>query len=127
NGVASGWSLEATAGVFFHPLVWLMGIPWAEAGLVGELMGLKTILNEFVAYLALSQHMGDAALSQRSFIIATYALCGFANFASIGIQIGGIGPLAPKRQGDLARLGLKAMLGGTLAAFMTACIAGILL
>ncbi|MEE3259686.1 MAG: nucleoside transporter C-terminal domain-containing protein [Candidatus Latescibacterota bacterium] len=128
NGVASGWSLEATAGVFFHPLVWLMGIPWAEAGLVGELMGLKTILNEFVAYLALSQHMGDAAaLSQRSFIIATYALCGFANFGSVAIMIGGIGGIAPERRGDLARLGLRSLVGGTLATMLTGCVIGLYL
>ena len=86
-----------------------MGIPWAEARLVGELMGLKTILNEFVAYLALAQQMeGNAALSTRSFIIATYALCGFANFGSVAIMIGGIGGIAPERRGDLARLGCAA-------------------
>jgi CNT family concentrative nucleoside transporter len=128
NGTATGWSLQATAGVFFHPLVWLMGIPWAEAGLVGELMGLKTILNEFVAYLALSQHMGDAAaLSQRSFIITTYALCGFANFGSVAIMIGGIGGIAPERRGDLARLGLRSLVGGTLATMLTGCMIGLYL
>jgi len=128
NGTATGWSLQATAGVFFHPLVWLMGIPWAEAGLVGELMGLKTILNEFVAYLALSQHMGDAAaLSQRSFIITTYALCGFANFGSVAIMIGGIGGIAPERRGDLARLGPRSLVGGTLATMLTGCMIGLYL
>ena len=100
-----------------------MGVDTVDCGKVGQLLGIKMVANEAVAYIK----MQDLALSERSRVIATYALCGFANFASIGIQIGGIGPLAPKRQGDLARLGFKAMLGGTLAAFMTACIAGILI
>ena len=103
-----------------------MGIPWAEAGLVGELMGLKTILNEFVAYLALPQHAGEAsALSPRSFIIATYALCGFANFGSVAIMIGGIGGIAPERRGDLARLGLRSLIAGTIATMLTGCIIGL--
>ena len=124
----SGWSLEAFAGVLFHPFAWLMGIPWAEAGLVGELMGLKTILNEFAAYLALSQHVGEAsALSQRSFVIAAYALCGFANFGSVAIMIGGIGGIAPERRGDLARLGLRSLIGGTLATMLTGAVIGIYL
>ncbi|MDP6699946.1 MAG: nucleoside transporter C-terminal domain-containing protein [Candidatus Latescibacteria bacterium] len=128
NDAPRGWSLQAFAGVLFHPFVWLMGIPWAEAGLVGELMGLKTILNEFVAYLALSQHVGDAsALSQRSFVIATYALCGFANFGSVAIMIGGIGGIAPERRGDLARLGLRSLIGGTLATMLTGAVIGIYL
>ena len=124
----SGWSLQTIAGVLFHPLTWLMGIPWAEARLVGELMGLKTILNEFVAYLALAQQMeGNAALSTRSFIIATYALCGFANFGSVAIMIGGIGGIAPERRGDLARLGLRSLVGGTLATMATGCVIGLYL
>ncbi len=124
NGAASGtWSMEAATGVLFHPLVWLMGIPWAEARIVGQLMGLKTILNEIVAYLALSQHAGEAsALSPRSFIIATYALCGFANFGSVAIMIGGI---APERRGDLARLGLRSLIAGTIATMLTGCIIGL--
>jgi len=108
----------------------LMGVETADCSRVGELLGIKMAANEAVAYFKMYEWEGTEGLTQlseRSKVIATYALCGFANFASIGIQIGGIGPLAPKRQGDLARLGLKAMLGGTLAAFMTACIAGILL
>ena len=128
NGTPSGWSLQTIAGILFHPLTWLMGIPWAEARLVGELMGLKTILNEFVAYLALAQHMeGNAALSTRSFIIATYALCGFANFGSVAIMIGGIGGIAPERRGDLARLGLRSLVGGTLATMATGCVIGLYL
>ena len=129
NGAASGtWSMEAATGVLFHPLVWLMGIPWAEARIVGQLMGLKTILNEFVAYLALSQHAGEAsALSSRSFVIATYALCGFANFGSVAIMIGGIGGIAPERRGDLARLGLRSLIAGTIATMLTGCVIGLYL
>ena len=128
NSTPSGWSLQAIAGVLFRPLTWLMGIPWAEARLVGELMGLKTILNEFVAYLTLVQQMeGNAALSSRSFIIATYALCGFANFGSVAIMIGGIGGIAPERRGDLARLGLRSLVGGTLATLSTGCVIGLYL
>ncbi len=129
NGAASAtWSMEAATGVLFHPLVWLMGIPWAEARIVGQLMGLKTILNEFVAYLALSQHAGEAsALSSRSFIIATYALCGFANFGSVAIMIGGIGGIAPERRGDLARLGLRSLIAGTIATMLTGCVIGLYL
>ena len=126
NGATSGdWSMEAAAGVLFHPLVWLMGIPWGEARIIGQLMGLKTILNEFVAYIALAQQVGE--LSPRSFIIATYALCGFANFGSVAIMIGGIGSIAPERRGDLARLGLRSLIGGTLATMLTGCIIGLYL
>jgi CNT family concentrative nucleoside transporter len=129
NGTKSGsWSLQAGVGILFHPLVWLMGIPWAEAKIVGQLMGLKTILNEFVAYLTLSKYASaDSALSTRSFIIATYALCGFANFGSVAIMIGGIGGIAPERRGDLARLGLRSLVGGTLATMLTGCVIGLYL
>jgi CNT family concentrative nucleoside transporter len=128
--VNQDWSLEVIFGYLFWPFAWLMGVEAADCARVGELLGIKMAANEAVAYFKMYEWEGTEGLTQlsaRSKVIATYALCGFANFASIGIQIGGIGPLAPKRQGDLARLGLKAMLGGTLAAFMTACIAGILL
>ena len=131
------WSLEAGLGYIFAPLAWLMGIETADCLRAGQLLGLKMVATELVAYQRLSEWIGaaggaDAAadvvrLSDRTVLILTYALCGFANFGSIGIQLGGIGPLAPSRKGDLARLGLRAMLGGTLAAFMTACVAGILL
>jgi CNT family concentrative nucleoside transporter len=128
NAGSSGWSLQAAAGGVFRPFVWLMGISWAEARTVGELMGLKTILNEFVAYLDLARLMnGPEPLNQRAFVIATYALCGFANFGSVAIMIGGIGGIAPDRRGDLARLGLRSLVGGTLATMLTGCMIGLYL
>lgn len=127
NGSQAGaWSLQAAAGLLFRPLVWFMGISWSESQVVGELMGLKTILNEFVAYTELAARMQTGnALSERAFIIATYALCGFANFGSVAIMIGGIGGIAPERRGDLARLGLRSLISGALAAMLTGCIIGI--
>ena len=120
-------SLDSILGWLLAPLAWLMGVPWADAPAVGSLIGIKTAVNEFVAYLQLSSMLsGDTALQPRSVVIATYALCGFANFSSIAIQIGGIGGIAPSRRSDLARIGLRAMVAGSLAAFMTATIAGIL-
>lgn len=120
-------SLEAVLGWLFAPLAWIMGVPWSDAATVGSLMGVKTVLNEFVSYLQLSTLLsGDANLSPRSVVIATYALAGFANFSSIAIQIGGIGGIAPSRRSDLARIGLRAMVAGSLAGFMTATIAGML-
>ena len=121
-------SLDWLLGRLLSPLAWAMGVPWQDATTVGALIGAKTVLNEFVAYLQLSNLLATGAdLSPRSVIIATYALCGFANFSSIAIQIGGIGGLAPNRRSDLARIGLRAMIAGTLASFMTANIAGILI
>jgi len=120
-------SLEWLLGWLFRPLAWLMGVPWDEAGRVGSLLGIKTVVNEFVGYLQLEQMQEAGLLSERSQIIATYALCGFSNFSSIAIQIGGIGGIAPKRKADLARLGLRAMVAGSLACFQTATIAGLLL
>ena len=120
------WSLSAIFGVLFAPFAWLMGVEPDEAGTVGELLGYKTVLNEFIAYEKLATMKEAKELSSRSEIIATYALCGFANFLSVGIQIGGLSMLAPERKPELARLGLKAMIAGTLAAFMTACVAGVL-
>ena len=126
NGQAVGWSLQAAAGQIFRLPAWLMGIPWSESAQVGQLLGLKTVLNEFVAYFELSGRMsGEAPLSERSFLIASYALCGFANFGSVAIMIGGIGGIAPERRGDLARLGLRSLLGGTIATMLTGCIVGI--
>jgi CNT family concentrative nucleoside transporter len=120
-------SLEALLGWILAPLAWVMGVPWSDAPRVGTLLGLKTVVNEFVAYLELGSMLAAGVdLEPRSVVIATYALCGFANFSSIAIQIGGIGGIAPARRSDLARLGLRAMIAGTLAAFMTATIAGIL-
>jgi CNT family concentrative nucleoside transporter len=120
-------NLETLFGWVLAPLAWLMGVPWQDAGEVGSLLGVKTVVNEFVAYLQLADNLGGASpMSPRSVVIATYALCGFANFSSIAIQIGGIGSIAPNRRGDLAKLGLRAMIAGTLASFMTATIAGML-
>jgi len=127
---ADTWSLSNILATAFAPLAWLLGIPWQDCGHAGELLGTKMFANEFVAYEQLSQWMKSSSpvqLQDRSETILTYALCGFSNFASIGIQIGGLGGLAPERQSDLARLGLRAMLGGTLATLMTATIAGMLL
>jgi CNT family concentrative nucleoside transporter len=124
------WTLEGLLGWIFQPLAWLLGIPWSECQNAGELLGLKMATNEFVAYLRLSEWSKPddlVELSERSQKIMTFALCGFANFSSIGIQLGGIGGIAPERRADLARLGLRAMLGGTLVAFINACVANIML
>lgn len=120
-------SLELILALLLAPVAWLMGVPWADCNAVGTLLGKKTILNEFIAYLDLQTLIEADAISERSIVIATYALCGFANIGSIGIQIGGIGGIAPNRRADLARIGVRAMVAGTLACFMTACIAGMLL
>ncbi len=125
-GVFPG-SLKTLFGTILRPLAWLMGVPWADAAQVGNLLGIKLSLNEFVAYGTLGTYIQQGALSERSVTIATYALCGFANFSSIGIQIGGISAVAPSRKADLARLGLRAMFGGALASWLTATIAGMLL
>jgi CNT family concentrative nucleoside transporter len=118
-------TLERVFGWVLAPLAWLVGVPWQDAGTVGSLIGVKVVVNEFVAYLQLAGL--TETLSPRSGIIASYALLGFANFSSIAIQIGGIGGIAPERRSDLARLGLKAMIGGNLAAFMSAALAGMLI
>ncbi|MGB3760094.1 MAG: NupC/NupG family nucleoside CNT transporter [Rivularia sp. (in: cyanobacteria)] len=120
-------SLEWIFSYLLAPVAWLMGVPWADCGQVGILLGKKTILNEFIAYQDLQKMVADSAISERARIIATYALCGFSNIGSIGIQIGGIGAIAPNRQADLAQMGIRAMVGGAIACFMTACIAGMLL
>ena len=123
-----GWlpeSLEKIFGVVFAPVAWVMGVPWKDASAIGDLLGTRLVLNEFVAFLKLGTI--KSTLDPRSFTIATYALCGFANFSSIAIQIGGIGALAPNRRSDLARLGLRAVAAGSMANFMSACIAGMLL
>jgi CNT family concentrative nucleoside transporter len=121
-------TIQKILGYVGAPLAWLMGTPWQDAQAVGTLIGEKTALNEFVAYLHLAEMLQSGQeLSARAIVIATYALCGFANFSSIAIQIGGIGGLAPERRGDLSRLGFRAMIAGTLASFMTACVVGILL
>jgi CNT family concentrative nucleoside transporter len=125
---ANGLSLQAILGWLLSPVAWLMGVAWVDAAEVGALLGMRTALNEFFAYLQLAATLGQGSdLQPRSIIIATYALSGFANFSSIAIQIGGIGGIAPSRKDDLARIGLRAMIGGTIAAFMTATVAGMLL
>jgi concentrative nucleoside transporter, CNT family len=118
-------SMEQIFGWVFAPVAWAMGVPWRDAPAIGRLLGTRMALNEFIAYSMLGPMKGS--IDPKSFTIATFALCGFANFSSIGIQIGGIGALAPTRRHDLARLGLRAMFAGTLANFMTATIAGFLL
>ena len=118
-------SLQLILGWVFAPIAWALGVPWHDAATIGNLLGTRMVLNEFVAYSQLGPLKG--MLDPKSFTIATFALCGFANFSSIGIQIGGIGALAPERRHDLARLGLRAMLAGTFANFLTATIAGMLL
>jgi CNT family concentrative nucleoside transporter len=123
-----GLTLQRMMGWVLAPLAWLTGVSWAEAPILGSLLGIKTILNEFIAYSEMRELLlaNRDALSPRSALIATYALCGFANLASVGIQIGGISTLAPSRRGDLSRLGLLAMAGGALATLMGACVVGIL-
>ncbi|MDQ6799412.1 MAG: NupC/NupG family nucleoside CNT transporter [Acidobacteriota bacterium] len=120
-------SMDLVLGMIFRPIAWAMGVSWKDSLTVGNLLGTRMVLNEFVAFARLGSPGVGSSLSPRSFIITTYALCGFANFSSIAIQIGGIGSLAPTRRGDLARLGLRAMFAGTLANFLTATIAGMLL
>jgi concentrative nucleoside transporter, CNT family len=121
----AGLSLQQIFGWVFAPVAWSLGVPWHDAAAVGNLLGTRMVLNEFIAFAQLGAM--KETLDPRSFTIATFALCGFANFASIGMQIGGIGALAPTRRGDLARLGLRAMIAGTLANFVTAIIVGFLL
>ena len=122
--------LAAIFGWVLAPLAWVIGVPWQDATVVGSLIGQKVVINEFVAYLQLAEivngQVAGVTLTDQGKLIATYALCGFANFSSIAIQIGGIGGLAPERRSDLARFGLRAVLGGSIATFMTATIAGVL-
>jgi len=122
-----GTSMEEIFGIIFRPLAWTMGVPWNEAQLMGMLMGKKIVLTELVAYGELQNLIRDGIISERTAIISTYALCGFSNFASIGIQLGGIGAMAPERKKDLAKLVTKAMFGGAIASWLTATIAGLLL
>ena len=122
-----GTSMQEMLGLLFKPLAWTMGIPWADAKIVGTLMGEKIVLTELIAFRDLSDYVSNNTISERSVIIASYALCGFANFGSIGIQLGGIGSMAPKRKKDLSKLVFKAMLGGAIASWLTASIVGILI
>ncbi len=121
-----GLSLQQIFGWIFSPIAWVMGVPWSEASTFGNLLGTKIAINEFVGYIELISARDAGTLSPRSVVIGTYALCGFANFSSIAIQIGGIGTIMPERRADVAALGLKAMFGGALASWLTATIAGVL-
>ena len=122
-----GTSMQDILGLLFKPLAWTMGVPWKDAGIVGTLMGEKIVLTELIAFGDLSDYVNKNTLSERSTIIASYALCGFANFGSIGIQLGGIGSMAPDRKNDLSKLVIKAMLGGAIASWLTASIVGIII
>jgi CNT family concentrative nucleoside transporter len=124
NGAFQGLSLEYLLGQVFRLFAFLIGVEWNETILVGSLLGQKTVINEFVAYLSLADMKADSLLSNKSIIISTYALCGFANFSSIAIQIGGIGGMAPNRQPDLSKLGFRALIAATFATLMTSTIAG---
>ncbi len=120
-------TMQSLLGALLAPLAWLMGVPWQDASQVGALLGVKTVLNEFLAYRELALLIEQGALAPRSAVIASYALCGFANFGSLAILLGGIGGLAPSRRAEVARFGLRSILTGSLATFMTACVAGVLL
>jgi len=120
-------NLQEILGIVFSPLAWTMGIPWKEANIVGRLMGEKIVLTELIAYGSLGDLINNNMISERSAIISSYALCGFANFGSIGIQLGGIGAMAPEKRNVLSKIVLKAMIGGALASWLTAAIAGILI
>jgi CNT family concentrative nucleoside transporter len=124
SGIFPG-SLRTLFGVLLRPVAWLLGVPWAEAARFGNLLGIKLSLNEFVAFGTLATHLHDGSLSERSIQIAAYALCGFANVSSIGMQIGGLAALVPERRAELARFGFRAMVGGALASWMTAAIAAL--
>jgi concentrative nucleoside transporter, CNT family len=132
-GLVGGWvgfpelTLQRLLGIGFAPLAWLIGVPAADVTKVGALLGIKTVLNEFIAYQELSKQIAAGTISPRAATLASYALCGFANFGSLAIQIGGLGALAPSRRGEVAELGLRAILVGTLATLTAACWAGILL
>ena len=124
-GVATPVTLQMLCGWVNAPFAWLMGVPAHDCRTIGAILGERIVLNEFIGYLSLTNP--KTVVDERSFVLATYALCGFANFSSIAIQVGGIGTLAPERRGDMAKLGVRAMIGGLLASYITATIAGILI
>ncbi|PSL07616.1 NupC/NupG family nucleoside CNT transporter [Cecembia rubra] len=126
DGQFDGFSLEYILGQIFRVFAWVIGVEWRETLQVGSLLGQKTVINEFVAYLSLADMKAADALSPKAVVIATYALCGFSNFSSIAIQVGGIGSIAPNQQGNLSKLGMRALLAATIACLMTATIAGML-
>jgi CNT family concentrative nucleoside transporter len=120
-------SLQRVLGFALAPMAFLMGVPWEDAGTVGAMLGMKTILNEFIAFQELGAAIEAGSIGPRAAVIASYALCGFANFGSLAILLGGIGGIAPGRRHEAARLGLRAIVAGTLATMMTGCVAGMLL
>jgi CNT family concentrative nucleoside transporter len=130
-GWAGGWlghpdfTLESALGTLLAPVAWAIGVPWADAPAIGELLGIKTVLNEFIAYQGLAE--ARAGLEPRSIVIASYALCGFANFGSLAVLIGGLSGIAPERRSDVARDGLRAILAGSLATFINGAIAGLVM
>jgi CNT family concentrative nucleoside transporter len=128
-GVVAPVTLEQVLGWINAPFAWLIGVPSRDCGIIGQVLGKRIVLNEFVGYLDLSAHVKThpGQLSERSVTLASYALCGFANFSSIAIQIGGIGALAPKRRHDLARIGLRSMIAGLLACYLFASVVGVLI
>jgi len=126
DGQFTGFSLEYILGQVFRVFAWVIGVQWTDTLQVGSLLGQKTVINEFVAYLGLAEMKEAGTLAPKSIVIATYALCGFSNFSSIAIQVGGIGSIAPNQQGNLSKLGMRALLAATLACMMTATIAGAL-
>ena len=123
------FTIQQLLGWFNAPFAWMMGVPWRDCPLIGQVLGERIVTNEFVGYVNLSNYVkaNPSALDERSIVLASYALCGFANFSSIAIQIGGIGALAPTRRGDLARLGLKSMVAGLLACYLFAAVVGVLI
>ncbi len=127
NGTFEGLSMEYLLGQIFRVFAFAMGVDWSQSLQVGSLLGQKVTVNEFVAYLGLSEMMAQGALNEKSIVVSTYALCGFANFSSIAIQIGGIGGMAPSQQGNISKLGMRALLAATIATMMTGTIAGVLM
>jgi len=134
SGIADPLTLQTVLGWFNAPFAWLMGVPWKDCPVFGQLLGERVLLNEFYSYLDLSNIIHNhvmnnqpADLTPRSVVLATYALCGFANFSSIAIQIGGISAIAPTRRADLARFGVRSMIGGLLSCYLSTCIAGMLI
>jgi concentrative nucleoside transporter, CNT family len=125
-GWVAGVTLQELLGFALAPVAYILGVPWSDCLVVGQLLGEKTILNEFVAFIHLQTLLEEGVLSERSIVITTYALCGFANFASLGAMIGGLGALVPERRRDIARFGLRALIGGTIASFLTGAIAGLM-
>ena len=124
GAIAAGLTLQGVFALVFHPVLWLVGLPWQEAGVAAGLMGTKTVLNEFVAYLELA-HLPAGALSAHARLVATFCLCGFANFGSLGILVGGMGAMVPERRAEIAALGMRSILSGTLATCLSGAVAGL--